>query len=55
VVGGAANQILGRRVVNTARTAFGPPPYLFPASTQPKEVVPGPRMKRRKALPPPAG
>jgi hypothetical protein len=47
-VGGAANQILGRRVVNTARTAFGPPPYVFPASTQPKPVAPGPRRRNRK-------
>jgi hypothetical protein len=57
VVGGAANQILGRRVVNTARTAFGPPPYVFPASTQPKAVAPGPRATRkalrRGATPPP--
>ena len=47
VVGGAANQILGRRVVKTARTAFGPPPPYFPASTQPKVVAPGPRASRR--------
>ncbi len=47
VVGGAANQILGRRVVKTARTAFGPPPTVFPASTQPKVVAPGPRATRR--------
>jgi hypothetical protein len=47
VVGGAANQVLGRRVVKTARTAFGPPPYVFPASTQPKVVAPGPRASRR--------
>lgn len=47
VVGGAANQILGRRVVKTARTAFGPPPPRFPESTQPKVVAPGPRASRR--------
>ena len=47
VVGGAANQILGRRVVNTARTAFGPPPRMFPASTEPKVVAPGPRASRK--------
>ncbi|MBN9141488.1 MAG: hypothetical protein J0H23_11740 [Micrococcales bacterium] len=47
VVGGAANQILGRRVVKTARTAFGPPPLRFPASTQPKVVAPGPRATRK--------
>ncbi len=47
VVGGAANQILGRRVVNTARTAFGPPPGRFPESTAPKLVAPGPRATRK--------
>jgi len=47
VVGGAANQVLGRRVVKTARTAFGPPPYIFPASTQPKVVAPGRRGRRK--------
>ncbi|AYF98690.1 hypothetical protein [Protaetiibacter intestinalis] len=47
VVGGTANQLLGRRVVGTARTAFGPPPYVFPASTAPKVVAPGPRPSRR--------
>ncbi|MCS0500564.1 hypothetical protein [Protaetiibacter mangrovi] len=47
VVGGTANQLLGRRVVKTARTAFGPPPYVFPSSTQPKVVAPGPRATKR--------
>jgi len=47
VVGGTANQLLGRRVVKTARTAFGPPPPVFPASTTPKVVAPGPRASRR--------
>lgn len=40
VIGGTANQLLGRRVVRTARTAFGPPPRMFPASTTPKPVTP---------------
>lgn len=39
VVGGTANQILGRRVVKTARVAFGPPPPFFPESTMPKAFV----------------
>lgn len=47
VVGGAANQILGRRVVKTARTAFGPPPLRFLASTEPRVVAPGPWATRR--------
>ncbi len=40
VIGGTANQLLGRRVVRTARTAFGPPPLVFPASTEPKPIAP---------------
>ncbi|PZQ91942.1 MAG: hypothetical protein DI534_03075 [Leifsonia xyli] len=40
VVGGTANQLLGRRVVKTARTAFGPPPPYFPASTAPRPLAP---------------
>jgi hypothetical protein len=42
VVGGTANQLLGRRVVRTARTAFGPPPLVLPASTQPRIAAPKP-------------
>jgi hypothetical protein len=30
VIGGAGNHFLGRRVVQSARTAFGPPPAQFP-------------------------
>ncbi len=30
VIGGTANQLLGRRVIRTARTAFGPAPLAFP-------------------------
>ena len=60
VIGGTANQLLGRRVVRTARTAFGPAPVVFPASTAPKPVEPRqPRQPRearerkpRKALTP---
>jgi hypothetical protein len=32
VVGGGGNHLLGRRVVNSSRTAFGPTPAAFPAS-----------------------
>ncbi|HEY1531342.1 MAG TPA: hypothetical protein VGF80_11035 [Galbitalea sp.] len=31
VIGGVGNHFLGRRVVTSARTAFGPPPAVFPA------------------------
>ena len=49
VIGGTANQLLGRRVVTSARLAFGPPPPWFPAGTAP--VAPAPRAvseKRRR-------
>lgn len=32
VLGGGGNHLLGRRVVNSSRTAFGPAPETFPAS-----------------------
>lgn len=35
VIGGAGNNILGRRVVQNSRLAFGRAPELFPASTDP--------------------
>jgi hypothetical protein len=35
VVGGTGNHLLGRKVVTTARTAFGAPPTEFPASLTP--------------------
>jgi hypothetical protein len=35
VVGGAANNALGRKVVENARTAFGPAPTVFPAGLEP--------------------
>jgi len=47
LVGGTANQLLGRRVVKTARTAFGPPPLAFPESTTPRPVAPRRRLARR--------
>jgi hypothetical protein len=40
VIGGTGNHILGRKVVHSAREAFGPPPSVFPASLEPKIVVP---------------
>jgi hypothetical protein len=32
VIGGVGNHLLGRRVVTSSRTAFGPPPPHFPIS-----------------------
>ena len=48
VVGGTANQLLGRRVVKTARLAFGPPPPWFPESTQPRIAAPRDKNERRE-------
>ena len=44
VIGGVGNHFLGRRVVQSARTAFGAPPALFPlelASAPPPPVIDG--------------
>lgn len=35
-VGGAGNHILGRRVITTARQAFGMPPVILPAELEPR-------------------
>jgi hypothetical protein len=37
VVGGAGNNILGRRVLVTSRRAFGPPPLILPKDVEPRE------------------
>jgi hypothetical protein len=51
VIGGTGNHILGRKVVHSARYAFGPPPPLFPASLEPKVVVPrDKKVPRQKEL-----
>lgn len=34
VVGGAGNHLLGRKIINSARSAFGPPPATFPAALE---------------------
>lgn len=62
VVGGGGNHLLGRRVVHAGRTAFGPPPPVFPLTLdpivrppkEPKAPKP-PRIRRRdrRALPAP--
>ena len=40
VVGGTGNHMLGRKVVTSARTAFGPPPPAFPKDLDPREKRP---------------
>jgi hypothetical protein len=47
VVGGAGNHFLGRRVVASSRTAFGPAPDAFPASL---DAAPS-QARRTRALP----
>jgi hypothetical protein len=41
VVGGVGNHMLGRKVVNSSRTAFGPAPAEFPAGLEPRIRIPG--------------
>jgi len=53
VIGGGGNHLLGRRVVNSSRTAFGPAPETFPSSLDDRrEKVPKPP-KTPKAIKPP--
>jgi len=40
VVGGGGNHLMGRRVVNSARSAFGPAPAAFPANLEPRPKQP---------------
>lgn len=48
VIGGTGNNILGRRVVRSAREAFGPPPVTFPFELEPPErIVRIPRQRRQ--------
>lgn len=46
VVGGAGNHLLGRKVVSTAREAFGPAPLDFPLSLGLVDAGPRPRLVR---------
>ncbi|MCU1415309.1 MAG: hypothetical protein JWN80_2649 [Microbacteriaceae bacterium] len=41
VIGGAGNNILGRKVVTSSRTAFGPAPTTFPPGLEPRIRIPG--------------
>jgi len=58
VIGGGGNHLLGRRVVTSSRSAFGPAPAAFPASLDavPKPAKPAkaPRVKAVKAPKDPA-
>lgn len=49
VVGGGGNHLMGRRVVQSARTAFGPAPAAFPANLDPRPK----KTKEPKAVKPP--
>lgn len=40
VVGGGGNHLLGRRVVNSARSGFGPAPAVFPPNLEPRVKEP---------------
>ncbi len=40
VVGGGGNHLMGRRVVTSARTGFGPAPAAFPADLEPRPKAP---------------
>lgn len=44
-IGGTGNHVLGRRVVASARSAFGPPPESFPPDL--REIAPRPGSARR--------
>ena len=48
-VGGAGNHLMGRKIVNSSRDAFGPPPAEFPASLD--DVVKLPSLPRPTRLP----
>jgi hypothetical protein len=62
VIGGTGNHLMGRKVVNSARTAFGPPPASFPLAIDavPKAPKAAKVPRRRRGvrapapLPPPA-
>jgi hypothetical protein len=41
VIGGAGNNILGRKVITSSRTAFGPAPAEFPTELEPRIRIPG--------------
>ena len=40
VIGGVGNHLLGRKVIASSRTAFGPPPVTFPLVLGPTNLPP---------------
>lgn len=53
VIGGGGNHMLGRRVVNSSRTAFGPAPETFPTSLYDRREKSPKPSKAPKAVKPP--
>jgi hypothetical protein len=49
LIGGGGNHLMGRRVVNSSRTAFGPPPTAFPPNLDP--VVKPPKVPKAAKAP----
>jgi hypothetical protein len=54
VIGGTGNHLMGRKIVNSAREAFGPAPAVFPESLNalPPRIPRAPRPRRREMPPP---
>ncbi|MCU1418679.1 MAG: hypothetical protein JWP32_2853 [Schumannella sp.] len=52
VIGGAGNHLMGRKIVNSSREAFGPPPAVFPSTLDAVPRLPrAPRAARQLRLP----
>lgn len=52
VVGGTGNHLMGRKIINSSREAFGPAPAIFPSSLDAVARAPkAPRVPRRPRLP----
>jgi hypothetical protein len=51
VLGGVGSNILGRKIVESSRQAFGPAPAFFPENLNPRVRVP--REPRQRKLPVP--
>lgn len=48
VIGGSGAHLLGRRIVTSAREAFGPAPLEFPAALAPRIRLPKPKRRRNR-------
>ncbi len=46
VVGGTGNHLLGRRIITSSRTAFGPAPDIFPIGLEPRVKLPNAKRER---------